>query len=577
MEIAEALDPLKLAMAAGKTPSPQMVADCGGKGGLHPWIGLSLLTVTVAAVFLAAWLNEQATVFARAGLEKSPRQLISRSRELLSQLGYIDSPADTAYGLATDHPLLKLLSVRHGIPDRTLAQPPLMYFWYRQSPSKLVQQLSPDALGWGMPGRITPTEPPFRDPGMTCMFLDADGRLLEFHAVPPRELPPKGDAVVKWDLLLKAAGVVNFQLVPDSPVRAPSTFADEVRVWTATYPDLPKLSLRVEAAGCRGRPVYFFVGIEGIPERLHASSMPQERGHALYDSLYTLIGLGTLTLGASLAWRNWRLRRANLRGAYSVALCLFVTALAGWTLTAHHTLALSAEYGMLAAMAGAALLNALTIGLVYLGVEPSVRQQRPWQAIGWNRLLQGRWRDPWVGRDLLVGALVGVLACVLLDCLWTLLPAWTGRAQPLRAIWDVTLTEGAGVYLLLFQFELLTSLRDIFLFYILSLLLRRTQLAAAVWVFLMTLPLLLHAEDVWLQGPLMLLCWAVNLMVLIRFGMLAYSVSWICGGLLKYLPITTDSSAWYSPVGFGGMILVIGLAFVGFMISRAGHSFFADD
>ena len=108
----------------------------------------------------------------------------------------------------------------------------------------------------------------------------------------------------------------------------------------------------------------------------------------------------------------------------------------------------------------AALLSALTIGFVYLGVEPSIRRQRPWQTIGWNRLLEARWRDPWVGRDVLVGALVGVLACPLLECLWTLLPSWTGRAHPLRIVWDVTFTEGVGDYLLLLQFELLTSLRE---------------------------------------------------------------------------------------------------------------------
>lgn len=562
-------DPLGAALAAGETPSPQMIADAGGLGGLNPWTGLALLVATVAGVVLVAWLNEQAAVFARAGLDLSPRELVARSRSILRQLGYSDATVDTAYALATDYPLLEQVS-RETVSASHL---PLMYFWYRQSPSLLVQSLTPDALGWGMPGRVTPSEPPFREPGMTCLFLDPRGRLLEFHAVPPRELPGGNPEPVEWETLLRETGLA-LPLLEDAPQRTPPNFAGEPRAWVGSYPDQPGVRVRVEAASCRGRPVYFFVGTQNIPERLHATAIPKERGAAFYDNLYTLIGVGTLTIGALLAWRNWRSGRANVRGACTIGLCLFVTALVGWALTAHHTLSPGAEQGMLAAMTGAALLNALTIGLVYLGVEPSIRRQRPWQAIGWNRLLEGRWRDPWVGRDVLAGALVGVLACPLLDCLWTLLPVWTGRAQPQRIVWDVTFTEGAGTYLLLLQFELLTSLRDVFLFFVLTLLLRRTWIAAGVWLLLMTLPMLLHAEDPVLQGPLMLLCWAINLMLLFRFGLLAYTVSWVCGGLLKYLPITTDLSAWHAPVGLGGMLVVIVLAFHGFNSARAGRSLF---
>src|SRR5687768_18051298 len=40
--------------------------------------------------------------------------------------------------------------------------------------------------------------------------------------------------------------------------------------------------------------------------------------------------------------------------------------------------------------------------IAYLAGEPFVRRRWPWQVISWNRLLAGRWRDPLVGRDVLI-------------------------------------------------------------------------------------------------------------------------------------------------------------------------------
>ena len=45
--------------------------------------------------------------------------------------------------------------------------------------------------------------------------------------------------------------------------------------------------------------------------------------------------------------------------------------------------------------------------------------------VGWNRLLAGRWRDPLIGRDLLLGGLLGVSTTLLFQ-VQTLLPDWMG-------------------------------------------------------------------------------------------------------------------------------------------------------
>ena len=54
---------------------------------------------------------------------------------------------------------------------------------------------------------------------------------------------------------------------------------------------------------------------------------------------------------------------------------------------------------------------------VYMAFEPYVRRRSPRTLISWTRLLAGRFRDPLVGADLLVGCvLASALLCV--DALW---------------------------------------------------------------------------------------------------------------------------------------------------------------
>ena len=57
--------------------------------------------------------------------------------------------------------------------------------------------------------------------------------------------------------------------------------------------------------------------------------------------------------------------------------------------------------------------------------------------ISWNRLLAGRFRDPMVGRDLLIGGLFGVFLTLMLQ-LGVVLPPFFGRPSPMPlATWPL--------------------------------------------------------------------------------------------------------------------------------------------
>ncbi len=65
--------------------------------------------------------------------------------------------------------------------------------------------------------------------------------------------------------------------------------------------------------------------------------------------------------------------------------------------------------------------------------------------------------------------------------------------------------------------------------------------------------------------------------VLFRFGLLPFMVGFFFDQLTGRIPITLDSSAWYSGASFFGLALILGLTTFGFYASLAGKSHWAHD
>src|SRR5512136_495284 len=68
-------DPLAAAIAAGETPSPEMVAASGSTEGLRPWIAWSCLAFVILGIVAAALLARQATRVQRVPMDKNPGYL----------------------------------------------------------------------------------------------------------------------------------------------------------------------------------------------------------------------------------------------------------------------------------------------------------------------------------------------------------------------------------------------------------------------------------------------------------------------------------------------------------------------
>src|SRR5207245_5320331 len=71
---------------------------------------------------------------------------------------------------------------------------------------------------------------------------------------------------------------------------------------------------------------------------------------------------------------------------------------------------------------GEAILAGMIAFLLYLAVEPYFRRRWPKLLIGWTRLLSGRFRDPMVGRDVLIGTVVGTACAIVSKAPYFILP-----------------------------------------------------------------------------------------------------------------------------------------------------------
>ena len=81
-------DPLAAALAAGETPSPEMVAEAGDEGAVSPAVSWSALALFFAALVAFVALAPRTSLLGLVPLEKPPEFLEERAREILAQAGY---------------------------------------------------------------------------------------------------------------------------------------------------------------------------------------------------------------------------------------------------------------------------------------------------------------------------------------------------------------------------------------------------------------------------------------------------------------------------------------------------------
>lgn len=572
-------DSLATALAEGRTPSPEVVANAGTEGNLSPPLATALFLTSVLGILLVAFLASRATVCGLAPMAHSPEALAARARTILHRLDYTELPADQRQGFYYDFDYLKYAIENDASIGRwsalTSGESPAVVFWFRQSPQHLVASgMTPRTY----PGRVTPVDPAAVLPGMASVYLDPGGRLVELAVVPERKREAQA-AVGKADfkLLFELAGLDWSQARETVPKYHPPFFAEQRIAWeVARKPEDAGEPLRVEAAADQGRVSYFRVyhGPWDRPDSLRGPLQPEPR---LFQYLYA--GLFCLAvLGASwLARRNLLLGLGDTRGARRLAVFLFICHMLSALLIADHVPSFREEAVWLMKALGYAALWSGLCGLLYFALEPYVRRRWPWRMISWNRLLAGRFRDPMVGRDLLIGVLLGIFI-TLMHQLGVILPPWFGRPAPLPLTTWLSAYTNVPFHLLM---ELPLAVKDMlqwfFLLFLLVLFVRHEWLASIlVFGLALVYNLVQEPELHYFWAALMGATVCASLFVALRFGLLANTAGLFFCYYLYQLPFTLHLSSWYSWQSAVYILWPILLAGFAFVIARGGQPTFRE-
>jgi serine/threonine-protein kinase len=571
-------DPLAAALAAGETPSPEMVAAAGEPGSLRPAVAWAWLVGLMAVTALSFLVFPQQTLLGRVAFDKPPAALEDRAKEILDRAGYDRKAADEARSLDVDDDYLSYAEAQ-SVPEsrrRLLAAGPTLQFWYRQSPRPIVSLRFGGTVGWSEPAPLLS--------GMTGVRLDGRGRLLEMYAVPP-QVEEDGAAAIEtdWNTLLAAAGLDPTRLQTAEPRWTPGSYCDRRLAWEADHPEVPGIRLRIEGAAYRGRPVWFqVIGPWTRADRMRPFEMKPGLRTAYVIGI--VLGISVLIGSALLARHNARLGRADRRGAFRLARYTFATTLAGWALAAHHVPVLEDELLLLVRAFGLCLLLGSTLWVFYVALEPYVRRHWPERIVGWSRLLAGRLRDPLLGRDALLGATCGAAAALLSGVLRLALER---AGMPITLAWSASPDALLGVRELanaLLEMQFSALLDGMFLMMLLLLLrtvLRRDWMAAVVFASInATQNALIFGTREGGASVFFAVSFAMALLfvlILVRLGLLAMVVALFFEQLLRVLPLTSDFSSWYAGTSLVYVLIALGSGGWGFWTALAGQPAFGGE
>jgi hypothetical protein len=391
-------------------------------------------------------------------------------------------------------------------------------------------------------------------PGEAVVRLDGRGRLLELLVIPPREQtagnPPD------WSIVLKAAGLeANAVLVEDVPRWTPPVFADVRKAWQVETAE--GFAFRAEAAALGGRVVWFHLSDERERPSAGIEPAPSQWWLSLVWPILVFAGL-------MLAARNIVRVRSDVRGGARLFALSTVAAFGAWVCAGHHIASAQPERWSLSHGIGYAVFASAVVTIFYLALEPIVRRRWPWRLSAWSRAISGRWRDPLVGRDILVGVAIGI-ALNYLDFATLGIqrainqPQQFGISdQPLFAAGERLYPSVTAMTLTSLATGISGGITWFLLTFLVGLLLRKEWLTWLGVLCLITALALVDLSGPWFPSLAVLILWtAVVVFVIARFGLLAVCALFFGSDFLRLLP-PLDAESWYfwqAAIGIGVLLI----------------------
>ena len=568
-------DPLAAALAAGELPSPELVAAAGPARGMKSHWAIATMVGLIASIALTWIIGPWATINRIRPFNDSPDVMRARARELFKQLGY-DAANDlwaSGYGIRSS--LKRSLRDVQFSADQQGASTPadqvellangplsLMWFWYSSSPNPI----RPDSPNLNY---VTSLDNIQSRASVSTVVLDPSGKLLSFSIAQPRLRVPPLVQPVDWAPLFKLAGFDIAQFTPAAPAVSPSVPSDAVFSWVqnpAVAPPGPLGLARIDAASFGNRPVDFQIN---WPYNLKPpDQLPSSPWYNKAASILLSVMLGGAAIGVFfLAIYQVKSGRADVRSAFRLAIVVLILQWLGGVFSAERFAAIFDKQVVIDQLVPHALYASAFIWVYYLALEPVVRRARPQLLTTWSRAFAGRWNDPVVGRDILIGTLGGsflqltALASKAIDgrILGPTSLAYT-PIEPFR-------TFGAGVAHLGEAFQSCVVLAlFVSIFYAVAMLVLKRQLAAAMFTFALCMLFPLQSTETVAGNAIVAIGIVVVVTILSRIGVLASVAMVYAFGILD-LPYTTDVGNWMFPNLFASVLAVLAIGVYGLVIT----------
>ena len=394
-------DPLAAALAAGETPSPDLVAASGETEGLPLKKSVPLALALAALIIAVPLVRTNVELHSLVPFELSPDALAAKVREHAAAFGYTALPADKKYDLHWDWDAI--FDARKHVKTADEARR-----WFQaESPLRLGYRESPLPLISLPDGEITETRPAPIISGMIEAWVNSKGELRFFQAAPPQVDRSPAAREVDVQAISRAIGFDISQWPETTPRFTPLYAFDWQKAWKGQHATL-HTDLTVQAAAWHGK----INDLQVLSPWSKAWHQPESFASSWRFSARTLVEKGTYALmflfSAFMAARNLRAGRGDRRGAWRLAMAILILAAAVWVCSAHWVVDIS-MITIFVTNAANWFMSAAMIWLLYIALEPAVRARWPHAILTWSRVLAGRWQDAQVGAHVLYGALVGLI------------------------------------------------------------------------------------------------------------------------------------------------------------------------
>ena len=617
-------DPLAAALAAGETPSPELIAASGGQGVLAPVRAASILLATVAIAIFAVVYSGKSSLLAYAGSPPPPPIMRQAALEAVEALGHTIDPRTPEHqgwfisGFSTRR---VTEAVHGGSADwtslRTGINAPIR-FWFRAEPGGFEPRRADN--------RVWPDYPVRDAPGSVLVQLDQNLQLRSFSRTPEFTDETPDATEPDWTTAFQLAGLDFEQFTPIQARRNPGNDPAVRRAWAGPAPadgiDTEPLRLNVYLGASDG--LITSVAITHSSEPLPPAEPPEASpavstadteplvqatdeaaeappvaaqptpaqaappsfdAQAFIQSTAQFFVLGTITVVAGvIAYRNIRLKRGDVRRATRLGVAVFLlggaSAVLGADVPPISLPRLLGPYPTWSASIGFALMSAAC----YIAAEPLARSRWPGSLVSWTRLFSGRFTDPMIGRDALIGTLIGVFI-VGLGTLSPILSELMGEpvALPFAATADSLPGILAGPRKVLGNsLDLIGS--GLFSAAAVALLLLLTSILLGLIGIKQRLPALLIVTGLILlqqltrvelsMGDRVLTAFA-NLMILLvlgRFGLLAAATALASASLLSLTLHATPLGDWWTTAAAIPLAMIALLLCFAYRTSTAGRS-----